>query len=222
MNRLATPTQILPLREYVSSSPVPMSPDQLRSLRAIAPSIEITPADEPGRVILKPKSHVGTVTIEGLGLVVQTKIPLSRVLFMVAYGMERIRWQRACFDWAEDVDLVEAVVPAFVSHVRRVARRGLLQGYQTVDEAAMAIRGRIRFDDQIRERLGIVPPVEVTFDEYTVDILENRLLRAAAQRLTRMRLRSDASRASLRQAFLALDLVSAVELRQRDVPGGSL
>ena len=58
-----------------------------------------------------------------------------------------------------------------------------------------AVRGRIRFDDQIRHRTGVLLPIEVRYDEFTDDILPNRLVKAAALRLRGMSLlSSDASR----------------------------
>ena len=56
------------------------------------------------------------------------------------------------------------------------------------------MRGRIRFDEQIRRRYGIPLPVELRFDEFTEDILANRLVKAAAARLRRMTLHSSEAR----------------------------
>ncbi|MFF5114501.1 AAA family ATPase [Streptosporangium sp. NPDC000509] len=58
----------------------------------------------------------------------------------------------------------------------RALRRGVLQGYREVEEALPVLRGRIREADQIRRRYGLPLPVEVRYDDYTVDIAENRLL----------------------------------------------
>jgi 5-methylcytosine-specific restriction enzyme subunit McrC len=49
----------------------------------------------------------------------------------------------------------------------------------------MGVRGSIRFDERVRKRFGIPLPVEVRFDEFTEDILENRLLKAALRLLRR-------------------------------------
>ena len=69
----------------------------------------------------------------------------------------------------------------------RVAERatagGVLQGYVTVEEALRTVRGRIRIGDQISRRPGFLVPVEVTYDEFTVDIAENRILRTAIRRM---------------------------------------
>ena len=86
---------------------------------------------------------------------------------------------------------------ALASQARRAFSRGLLHGYRTEEEALHTVRGRIRFDEQIRRRFGVPLPVEVRYDEFTDDILENRLVMAAAHRLGGMRLRSQRRRAGV-------------------------
>src|SRR5439155_20388855 len=61
----------------------------------------------------------------------------------------------------------------------------LLQGYRTVEETALVLRGRLREADQFRARPGIPLPVEIRHDDYTVDIPENQLLLAATLTLLR-------------------------------------
>jgi 5-methylcytosine-specific restriction enzyme subunit McrC len=61
----------------------------------------------------------------------------------------------------------------------KALERGVLQGYRTTDEALRTIRGRIRFGDQISARPGLLMPIEVTHDDFTVDTAENRILLAA-------------------------------------------
>ena len=57
------------------------------------------------------------------------------------------------------------------------------------------MRGRIRFDAQVRGRFGLSPPVEVRYDDFTADITANRLVKAAVARLGRMRIRWRRNRA---------------------------
>jgi 5-methylcytosine-specific restriction enzyme subunit McrC len=84
--------------------------------------------------------------------------------------------------------------------VEQATRRGLLNGYQCEDEALQAPRGRILFDEQIRRRLGISPPIEVRHDVFTSDVVENRLLLAALTAMGRIPLRSDIARRELFRA----------------------
>ena len=51
-----------------------------------------------------------------------------------------------------------------------------------------SVRGRVRIAQQLRRRTGLPLPVEVTYDDFTPDILENRLLRAAIDTLGALRM----------------------------------
>ncbi|MGH2920955.1 MAG: McrC family protein, partial [Gaiellaceae bacterium] len=48
------------------------------------------------------------------------------------------------------------------------------------------LRGRVRFADQLARVPGLPLPLEVSYDDFIVDILENRLLRTAAEVLLRV------------------------------------
>ena len=98
------------------------------------------------------------------------------------------------------------------------SRAGCCNGYVVEEEALQTVRGRIRFDDQIWRRFGIAVPVEVRYDEFTEDILANRLVKAAVYRLGRMRLQSLAARKELGRIAGMLDNVSPVEIAPKAVP----
>ena len=61
-------------------------------------------------------------------------------------------------------------------------------------------------------------PVEVRYDDFTEDVLPNRLVRAAAERLGRMRIRSSSSRAALAWIDGTLENVALVEYSRHAVP----
>ena len=107
---------------------------------------------------------------------------------------------------------------ALSAAARRAFSRGLLHGYRTEEEALYTVRGRIRFAEQIRRRFGVPLPVEVRYDEFTDDILENRLVRAATTRLGAMPLRSSEARRGLGWTAGLLDNVSPVEFPRHSVP----
>lgn len=70
-----------------------------------------------------------------------------------------------------------AVAYAFARQAERATEQGLLQGYRTVEEALPVVRGRIREVDQMRRHFGLPVPIAVRFDEFTVDVAENQLLK---------------------------------------------
>lgn len=211
--------QLLTLTEYEPMNRVHLTRDQRDGLRKIAPSIAIVPTiDSDDHYDLTASSVIGAVHLPDLAIAIRPKIPIDRVLFMISYALDPKGWQsQNVFHFAES-SLVEAVVPGFVFHIRRAFQRGILQGYRIEETALTTIRGRLRFDDQIRKRFGVFPPAEVRYDEFTEDIELNRLIKAAIVSLGKMRIRSDHARRSLRAFDSLLSTVSLMRYDQQRLP----
>jgi 5-methylcytosine-specific restriction enzyme subunit McrC len=125
----------------------------------------------------------GTDMVE---LRVKPKIPIARLLYLVGYtrtSIEDLRWRDDEIDVGEADELVPAVAHAFARAASRTLRQGLLLGYRETEETSMVVRGGIRAGDQMRKHYSFPLPAEIRFDDYTADIPENQLLRAAAERL---------------------------------------
>ncbi len=209
----------LTLAEYRTSSAIRLTAEQRDALGVLVPSLAITPTrGREGCYELTPGSTIGAISLPELAVEIRPKIQIDRVLFLLSYGLDPRAWKTMNFDFAERSTLLEAVVSAFLRQVRHAFRRGVLQGYRSEEEALQGVRGRIRLDDQLRRRFGLAPPVEVRYDEFTEDIEPNRLIRAAADRLERLRLRSEESRASLRWIRNALERVSPSEYHPAHIP----
>ena len=202
----------LDLQEYVRSDPVRLLPAERDELRDILTSLTIEPASGAESAYhLTPGSTVGALDIGDLAVSIRPKLDISRVLFLASYAMGAFGVREERFDFEEAPTLVEALASALAAAARRAFARGLLHGYRTKEEALHTVRGRIRIDDQLRRRFGVPVPVEVRYDEFTDDITANRLVKAAAARLGRMRLRSARSRDGLRWVAARLENVSLVE-----------
>ncbi len=185
------------LREYATSAPFTLSVDERDALArdlgvAVAPVVGT--ADE---YTLTPGSVVGSVEIGGLSVRIAPKIGIPQLLSLACYTIGKVEFQAREFDFPEHSALPDAVARAFGAAAGTAFSRGLLHGYRTEEDALPAVRGRIRFGDQIRSRFGIPLPVEVRYDEFTADILANRLVKAAAHRLARLRLRSREARSGV-------------------------
>lgn len=207
------------LTEYTAELAVPLTAEERDALKLMVPSLTIAPS--PGTVDhydLTPSSTVGVLRIGDLQIEIVPRLPVEQVLFLVSYALDPRAWRPETTSTATDDHLVEAIIPVFVRHVRHALRRGLLQGYKTTDEALTTIRGRIRFADQLRARPGLALPVELQYDDFTADILENRLLRAAIERLLRLPLRHESSRRDLRELHSSLATVTPAAYRPGRVP----
>jgi 5-methylcytosine-specific restriction enzyme subunit McrC len=207
------------LQEYSTEVGVPLSRDEVLGIGMLAPSIAIAPsARGEGRFDLTPGSFVGAIRLGDVAIEIRPKIDIRHVLFLISYAVDPARWNQQSFDMAPEPSLVEAVVPSFVRQVRQAFHRGILRGYRSVEESLPTIRGRLRFDDQLRRRFGLFPPIEVRYDEYSEDIQENRLIKAAAVTLQQLALRSMRVLGELRGLMPPLEAVSLVEYGPRTLP----
>ena len=198
---------MLTLNEY-EPKPIQfaLEPDQLALLREA--HVDVMPSANAGETyVLKASSYVGAISLGNLTIVVRPKIPIDRLMFLVAYGMDPNDWLKYPFDLSPDTEVLEAIIPAFLHHMRQAIQRGLLQWYRPEEEALHTVRGRIRFADQVNRRFGIPLPVEVAYDEFTEDIDENRLLKTALYRLAHIPVRLAPARRDVRALLPAFNTV---------------
>ena len=208
------------LQEYQESNPIPLEVDERDLLKDLLSSVSIEPVKHTSnKYRLTPGSTVGALEMDGLSVLIKPKIGIPQLLSLASYAMGVYKPQEQhLFDFQEDQTLPDVLALALIAAARRAFSRGILRGYLTEEDALHTVRGRIRFDEQIRRRYGIPLPVELRFDEFTEDILANRLVKAAVARLGRMTLRSPKARRGLGRISAILDNVSLLEFRRRKVP----
>ncbi|MEV7385922.1 restriction endonuclease [Streptomyces sp. NPDC091215] len=180
------------LREYGPAVSVPLGAGTGRALTASGILQSATP--DPGRDghwLLRAGSRVGVVrTPDGPVVRIVPKTPVSRLFFLLGFSLDPARAWRDSREGTVDIGAYDDVVPALAHAVERqidaALRQGVLQGYREIEESATVVRGRLREAEQIRRHFGRTPPVEIAYDAYTADTAENRILRAAAERLLRL------------------------------------
>jgi 5-methylcytosine-specific restriction enzyme subunit McrC len=213
-------TPPLLLTEWVPAPGAALPAEDAALLRRIMPSMAVTPAWDGAGYDLLPGSEIGVVALDSRDVVVRpSKASTDRVLFLISYALDPTRWQDRAASYATADDLVEGMAALFAQELRRALRRGVLQGYRVTEDALTTVRGRVRFDEQIRRRYGATLPVEVRFDDYTEDTDLNRVLRAALWRLGRLPIRSSQVRSSLAFCSSVLaDNVSLVDFATSELP----
>ena len=130
-------------------------------------------------------TKVGVATIAGLTVRILPKIEIGRILFLLGYARTP-GWRDETVTLAEVPQLIPALASAFVAQAEKALEQGLLQGYTEIDDSLTVLRGRLREQDQLRQRFGLAVPLLVRFDDHTTDIAENRLLLAATESLLRL------------------------------------
>jgi 5-methylcytosine-specific restriction enzyme subunit McrC len=211
----------LSLREWKPSRAVELSVEERDSLLRNIPGLAISPSPgATGYYDIVAGSTVGIAVVDGMTVEIRPKIEIERLMFMISFAIDPKRWREDLVAYERAPEVFEAMLPAYASHLRRATRRGLLSGYRTFDELLSTVRGRIRINDQIRRHYDLPIPVEVRYDDYTIQIPENHLIRSALASLRRMPIRSERLRASLRafeRTFAEVDLVDYGSLPLPDV-----
>jgi 5-methylcytosine-specific restriction enzyme subunit McrC len=140
-----------------------------------------------GMFRIEPVGKVGSVRTPTVQLEVRPKerLSLGRLLFLLGYAGDQ-GFRDDSVAASEEPELWSALAASLAQLADRALGRGVLQGYLTVDESLRTVKGRIRISDQISRRPGMLVPLEVSYDEFTEDIAENRILRAALERMSQV------------------------------------
>jgi 5-methylcytosine-specific restriction enzyme subunit McrC len=207
--------QPIELTEYGESRIAALTEAQAQAL-STSKLVDTVRTGDAGWWELKPGGKVGAVRVGSLEVRVAPKVDIDRIVFMLGYRLRGIRWQDASVLVDAASDVVHVLAEVFTRAVADAVRPGLLQGYRVAEESLPVVRGRIRIDEQLKRRPGVWVPIEVTFDDFTVDIPENQLLRAALERLQRNALVPVAVRRRMGGLLLQFAEVS------RLVPGAEL
>ena len=212
--------QQISLKEHQESKQIPLTVNDRDLFHDVLSSVSIEPVKGKGNTYrLRPGSTVGALEIGDMSVLIEPKIGIPQLLSLACYAMGVYKpHEHKLFDFQKAQTLPDVLALALIAAARRAFGRGLMRGYLTEEDALHTVRGRIRFDEQIRRRYGIPLPVELRFDEFTEDILVNRLVKAAAARLRQMSLNSSEARRGLGWIAAILENVSLLEFRRRRVP----
>jgi 5-methylcytosine-specific restriction enzyme subunit McrC len=171
------------LREHKSQEEV-LSADELRHLVALPAGLLDVSHRPNGSVAIKPRSHVGTIVLPSLRILIRPKVGLRNVFFLLGYA-NNIRWSAEDFPYEED-DLYRAFAWWFDREAAKAARFGLAREYIDRQEALTTLRGRLALDRQLAARPGRRIPIECRFQDYSEDTPLNQVVKAAHNSLLRV------------------------------------
>ena len=186
-----------------------MDPDHARELAALR-VVRVEVDEPPDLWWVHPDSRVGVLSGDGWELRIDPRLQIPKLLFLLAYSGNPSGWRDTVARFGEEDDLVASVAAGFSWHAARALEQGVLRGYVSVDERRPNLRGRIRFGDQLAQLPGRALPLEVTYDDFTADIIENRMLVTAAESLLRLRRIPPRARNRLLRSRVTLDDVTRI------------
>lgn len=138
-----------------------------------------------GEYAVAGAGKVGVASVDDVVLRVLPKVPIGKIFWLLGYA-RRFEWRDDLVTYGTAPDLVHVIAEAFARQADRALGRGVMHGYVPVDDELAVVRGRLRTTEQVTRRFGQVTPLLVTYDEFTPDIAENQILRAAARVLRRV------------------------------------
>lgn len=144
--------------------------------------VDVRPVSADRWRLVPAANTIGAVRVGDADVVVHPKARFASLLFMLGYARDP-GFRPEEFDGVAEDDLWPLVGETLARLANLALLRGVLQGYVTEDEALSVVRGRIRVADQMARHPGLLLPLEVRYDEYAVDIAENRILRSALHRI---------------------------------------
>ena len=146
-----------------------------------------------------------------------TKIPILNVYYLLCYAwghaQERDTRRLATLEGLKTVpDLLGHLLASGVNHL---VRRGIDRGYLERREDLAGIRGKLAVSETAKRALRARGRAACDFEELSVDILPNRILRTSLGRLLTSRVGLDCRvRGRVRSAYRRLDGASRVPLKR--------
>jgi 5-methylcytosine-specific restriction enzyme subunit McrC len=198
-----------------STQSVQLSHEQAAQLAALS-LVDVLAGPATDTWTLVSNSRVGVASGPGWELRVSPKLAVPKLFFLLAYALDPNGWKDESADFSHEPDLMDAVASGFSWHALHAIEQGVLCGYVHVEEQLTTIRGRLRFGAQIARNASLPFPLELAYDEYTEDILENQILKSAALALLRLPRVPTLARRRLMKLRAVLDEISTVA-RPREI-----
>ena len=170
--------------EAWTSNVAQLTPEQAQAIAEVGlAAVQIDQPPDSWKLVTD--SRVGVLDHGDWGLRVVPRLAVPKVMFLLGYAADPRGWRSSIAMFGRERDFFSAIASGFAHHAYRALEPAPLRGYVTVDEQSPALRGRLRVADQMARTLPL--PLEITYDDYTIDIPENRMLRGAAELLLRVR-----------------------------------
>lgn len=165
---------------------------------------------------LRAEHYVGVIALDGLRILIQPKVPLDNLFFMLTYAYDLPEFRREEADLTAAEDLFEFIVDIFVRQVDELIRRGIHRAYVDREENDRFLRGRLLVAEHLRHNRILQDQIYQQRNDYTEDVLENQILRHTLSLLSRQHYREESLRPRLRRAHSAFATVQPVSVTPGD------
>ena len=177
--------------------------------------VDVSPAPAE-RWRVTASSYIGSLVVDGVELLVRPKINPENLFLLLEPGLPPNAWRKEAFDYDISSDLLPSVIAFFARTVETTLGRGVLRSYLGREDSLVALRGRLDVVGQFK-RAGVLTPVACTYQEFTEDVIENRVLRAAIRLALSIPRVDSRERQRLMRQLVALEGVADTDVRPETI-----
>ncbi len=169
---------------------------------------------------VRPEAFCGSLPLPtGRCLYIEPKVGIGNLWRMLAWAYDLLELASDTPVLKSVDELIESVVEVFAGQVDDLIRHGLLRGYEPRTENLLTMRGRLNVAAHLRANAVARHRLLCDYDEFTTDIVENRILRWTLHLLLRAgdwhdRVRLMVDRCERRMAEASLDPVGEREFAE--------
>jgi 5-methylcytosine-specific restriction enzyme subunit McrC len=169
-----------------------------------------------GRFEVVVYNAVGVIGLSGMQIVVQPKIPMRHLLYLLTSSSELpAKSTSEIVSVGDDASLFELIARWFLDAAEKLIRLGLDRDYERRKADLTVVRGRVDLLPTIRAVKAGRPAVRCEFDNFSEDTSLNRTLKAAARAVSAAALLPQNLRARGRR--IAEKLHAASDLQPNDL-----
>ncbi len=114
------------------------------------------------------------------------KIPIKNIYNMLCYVWGKLdEIDKTYLDAIENLDSLDFYSLIFIHHIELIIKRGLLKEYKQNQEEIRTIKGKLLIMESINQSSLENSKAVCNFDQYSIDILHNRILKSTIYKLIR-------------------------------------
>ncbi len=146
------------------------------------------------------------------------KIPIRNIYFLLIYAWNRLPESKVVNISADQyTNIPDLLARVLVNGCNHILKSGLDKDYLERTERYRGVKGKIQFADTLKSNALRYGQTVCSFDEYSEDILQNQILKAAGQALIRIKSLNTGLRKELQTIQWKLQNVSNIELSAKSV-----
>lgn len=166
---------------------------------------------------LKAQNYVGIIQTDSLSIEILPKIfedindeVETRNIFIqmlkVLLNVNEIQINRADLSTTTNKNIYEMFIAMFIEHLDKLIHRGLKSEYISKEDNQFFLKGKLKFNQHIKQNYIHKERFYVEFDEYLQDKIENRLLKSTVELLLK-KTKDYENKKALRQQLFIFDEV---------------